>query len=157
MQNKKDNPGVYIPPPLFYFPTFLVAVFMQKKIPIDNSLFHHQFTRIAGAVFLIIALFFFVSSLRQFLQSKNTLIPFKPALSLQTNHVYGITRNPMYFGLAVVYTGISCFIGSWWNIILFPFLLLFVQEFIIRREEKYLERRFGQDYINYKRKVRRWI
>jgi protein-S-isoprenylcysteine O-methyltransferase Ste14 len=63
----------------------------------------------------------------------------------------------MYVGLALVYLGISCLIGNWWDIILLSFLLLIVQEYIIKREEKYLECRFGQDYLNYKRKVRRWI
>ncbi|MDQ6844193.1 MAG: isoprenylcysteine carboxylmethyltransferase family protein [Bacteroidota bacterium] len=157
MESKKDNPGVYIPPPLFYVLTFLIALFIQKKVFIDDSLFHHRSANIAGVVLLIISLFFLVRSLRQFFQSKNTLVTVKPAFSLQTNGIYGMTRNPMYVGLAVVYLGISCLTGNWWNIILFPFLLLFVQEYIIKREEKYLERRFGQSYVGYKSKVRRWI
>lgn len=157
MQNKKDNPGVYIPPPLIYVLAFLMAVFIQNKIPIDNLLFHQQLTKIIGVILLIIALFFLVKSLRQFFQSKNTVVTMKPASSLQTNGIYSITRNPMYVGLAVVYLGISCFIGNWWNIILFPLLLLIVQEYIIKREEKYLARRFGQEYVVYKTKVRRWL
>ncbi len=157
MENKKDNPGVYIPPPLFYVLTFLAAVFIQKQIPIADSLFHQQLTKIAGAFFLIIALFFLVKSLRQFVQTRNTLVTIKPASSLQTNGIYRITRNPMYTGLAIVYLGISCFIGNWWNIILFPLLLVVVQEYIIKKEEKYLERRFGQEYLYYKTKVRRWF
>jgi protein-S-isoprenylcysteine O-methyltransferase Ste14 len=60
-------------------------------------------------------------------------------------------------GLAVMYLGISCLIGNWWNIILFPILLLVIQEYIIKREEKYLERAFGQKYLDYKNRVRRWL
>ena len=157
MDNKKDNPGVYIPPPLIYVVVFLAAVFIQKKISIDDSIFHLQIAKIAGILFLIVSLFFMVTSLRQFFISKNTLIPIKPASSLQTNGIYSITRNPMYVGLALVYLGISCFVGNWWNIILFPLLLLIVQEYIIKREEKYLVRRFGQEYVVYKTKVRRWL
>lgn len=157
MENKKDNPGVYIPPPLIYILTFLAAVFIQKKIPIGDSLFHQQLIKIVGVILIIIALLFLDRSLRQFFLSKNTLITIKPASSLQTNGIYSITRNPMYVGLAIVYMGIACFIGNWWNIILFPVLLLIVQEYIIKREEKYLERRFGQEYLDYKSKVRRWL
>lgn len=157
MKNKEDSPGVYIPPPLIYALIFLAAVFIQKKISIDDSIFHLQITKIAGVLFLIISLVFLISSLRQFFISKNTLIPIKPASSLQVNGIYNITRNPMYVGLAFVYLGISCFVGNWWNIILFPFLLLIVQEYIIKREEKYLLRRFGQEYVVYKTKVRRWL
>ena len=157
MENKKDSPGVYIPPPLFYVLIFLVAIFAQKKIPIDDSLFHLQITKIIGILFLVISLFFSVTSLMKFFQSKNTLIPIKPATSLQTNGIYSISRNPMYVGLAIVYLGITCFIGNWWNVILFPLLLLVVQEYIIKKEEKYLERAFGEKYLDYKSRVRRWL
>ena len=157
MENKKDNPGIYIPPPLLYVVTFLVAVFIQRKIPIDDSLFNQQPAKIAGVILLVVASFFLVRSLTQFFQSKNTLITFKPAAALQINKIYNITRNPMYVGLAIVYLAITCFAGNWWNIILFPFLLLIVQEYIIKREEKYLAHRFGQDYLDYKSKVRRWL
>jgi len=157
MGQKKDSPGVYIPPPLFYVLTFLIALFIQKRISIGNTFFENKATKIAGVVFLITALFFLVRSLGQFLKSKNTLITIKPASSLQTTGIYSITRNPMYMGLAIVYLAITCFIGNWWNIILLPLLLLIVQEYIIKHEEIYLERRFGKEYLDYKSKVGRWL
>ena len=157
MENSKDNPGVYIPPPLFYVLTFIAAILIQSKIKIDDAFFHEKGTKITGVIFLIIAIFFLVKSLGQVFQSKNSLITIKPATSLQTTGIYNVTRNPMYVGLAIVYLGISCFIGNWWNIILFFLLLLIIQEYIIKHEEKYLERRFGQEYLDYKLKVRRWL
>ena len=157
MENKKDHPGIYVPPPIVYALTFLVGVFIQKKAPITDSLFHRQLTKIVGVGLLMIALFFLLRSLRQFVLSKNTLVTIMPANSLQTNGIYNITRNPMYLGLAIVYLGITCLIGNWWNIILCPFLLLIIQQYMITREEKYLERRFGQVYLDYKSKVRRWL
>jgi protein-S-isoprenylcysteine O-methyltransferase Ste14 len=157
MENKKDHPGIYVPPPIVYALTFLVAVFLQKKAPINDSFFHRQLTKIVGAGLLMIALFFLLRSLRQFFLTKNTLVTILPTHSLQTNGIYHITRNPMYIGLAIVYLGISCLIGNWWNILLFPLLLLLIQEYMIKREEKYLERRFGQAYVDYKSKVRRWL
>jgi protein-S-isoprenylcysteine O-methyltransferase Ste14 len=157
METKRDSPGVYIPPPLFYVLIFLAAVFAQKKVLINDSLFHLQITKMTGMLFLIISLLFLITSLKKFFQSKNTLILIKPASSLQTNGIYRISRNPMYVGLAAMYLGISCLIGNWWNIILFPILLLVIQKYIIKREEKYLERAFGQKYLDYKNRVRRWL
>jgi len=151
------GPGVFIPPPLFYVLIFIAAVFIQKIIPITDKLFHLRATKVAGAILLIVALFFLVKSLRQFFLTKNTLILIKPASSLQTTGIYGMTRNPMYLGLAIVYLGITCFIGNWWNIILFPVLFIMVQEYIIKQEEKYLELEFGQGYSDYRRTVRRWL
>jgi len=98
-----------------------------------------------------------VRSLRQFFLTKNTLILIKPASSLQITGIYGITRNPMYVGLAILYLGITCLIGNWWNVILFPLLFIIVQEYIIKREEKYLELEFGKEYNDYKKTVRRWL
>jgi protein-S-isoprenylcysteine O-methyltransferase Ste14 len=155
--NKSKGPGVYIPPPLFYVLVFIASVLIQKKIPIDNTFFQSRNINIVGIVLLITSLFFLVRSLRQFFLTKNTLILIKPATSLQTTGIYGITRNPMYMGLGIVYLGITCLIGNWWNIILFPLLFLIVQEYIIKREEKYLEIEFGQSYSDYKKIVRRWL
>lgn len=155
--NLSKGPGVYIPPPLLYVLIFIAAIFIQKKIPIDSEIFNTTMIKIAGSVFLIIALFFLIRSLRQFFLTKNTVILIKPATSLQTSGIYAITRNPMYVGLAFVYLGITCFIGNWWNIIFFPLLILIVQEYVIKREEKYLEAEFGKQYIDYKSKVRRWL
>ena len=114
-------------------------------------------TKAIGIILIISALFFLVRSLKQFIQTKNTVILIKPATSLQTTGIYGITRNPMYVGLALVYLGITCLLGNCWNIILFPLPFLIFQEYIIKREEKYLEIEFGQTYIDYKKTVRRWL
>ena len=63
----------------------------------------------------------------------------------------------MYAGLIFVYLGLTCIIGNWWNIILFPLLFLVIQEYIIKREEKYLVLEFGEQYEKYQSKVRRWL
>jgi protein-S-isoprenylcysteine O-methyltransferase Ste14 len=59
--------------------------------------------------------------------------------------------------LLLIYTGLSFLIGNWWNLVLLPFLFLVVQEYIIKREERYLDRRFGQEYTDYKSQVGRWL
>lgn len=160
MNNQRSlskGPGVFIPPPLFYVLIFLAAIFIQKRIPIPDKLFQLSTTKVVGVILLIAALFFLVRSLRQFFLTKNTVVLIKPASSLQTTGIYGMTRNPMYVGLAIVYLGITCLIGNWWNIIFFPVLLIIVQEYIIKREEKYLQLEFGHGFSNYKRTVRRWL
>ncbi|MCO5237853.1 MAG: isoprenylcysteine carboxylmethyltransferase family protein [Chitinophagaceae bacterium] len=155
--NKSRGPGVYIPPPLLYVLIFILAIFIQKKVTISDTLFHTTAVKIVGVIFLIVASFFLFRSLRQFFLTKNTVVLIKPASSLQTTGIYSVTRNPMYVGLALVYLGITCFIGNWWNVIFFPLLLIVIQEYIIKREEKYLEIEFGQEYNVYKQKVKRWL
>jgi len=157
MESKKDSPGVYIPPPLFYVLTFLLAIYIQKKFAVNEAIFQLLVTKLIGMFFLGISLVFLYTSLRKFILTKNTILLIKPASSLQTNGVYTISRNPMYVSLCLIYLGLSCLVGNWWNIILFPILFFIVQEYIIKREEKYLERAFGAEYLDYQKKVRRWL
>jgi protein-S-isoprenylcysteine O-methyltransferase Ste14 len=157
METNKDNPGVYIPPPLFYAITFLAAVLMQKLVPLEKVFFHTTTAKIIGAIFIVAGLLFNFPALYRFLKTKNTVVTIKPATSLQTTGIYAVTRNPMYISLLLVYCGLTFLVGNWWNLILFPFLFLVVQEYIIKREEQYLQRRFGQEYLDYKAKVRRWL
>lgn len=157
MKEKQDSPGVYIPPPLFYALPFVAAVLIQKKVYIRDSFFSSNAVKVTGVLFLIIAVCFLFTSLGKFFKTKNTVVLIKPASSLQTTGIYGISRNPMYAGLAFVYLGLTCLIGNWWNLILFPVLILIVQSYIIKREEDYLERAFGNDFLQYKKRVRRWL
>jgi|GEM_PF-7130330 len=63
-------------------------------------------------MFLIIASFFLASILMMFFKSKDTVMLIKPESSLQNTGIYRISRKPMYVGLALVYIGITCFIGN---------------------------------------------
>jgi protein-S-isoprenylcysteine O-methyltransferase Ste14 len=153
----KDNPGVYIPPPLIYIAVFVSAVFLQKIAGIDNSLFQTRSILFTSTLFFVPALFFIVRSLNQFIRTKNTVLTIKAAESLQKTGIYQTTRNPMYVGLVLVYLGLTCLIGNWWNIILLPLLFLIIQLYVIGREEKYLARKFGNEYMDYRQRVRRWL
>jgi protein-S-isoprenylcysteine O-methyltransferase Ste14 len=154
---KKDNPGIFIPPPLIYAAIFFLSILMQKIIPIDNSFFESQNATIAGIVLIVIALLFILPALIKFVQSKNTLVTIKSATSLQTKGIYSLTRNPMYMGLLILYSGIAMLEGNWWAFIFIPLIIIIVQSYVIRGEENYLQRAFGEEYNAYRKKVRRWI
>ena len=63
----------------------------------------------------------------------------------------------MYLGLMFIYLGMAFIFGNWWTLFLIPVLIGLIYYFVIRREESYLQRAFGNDYIEYTKKVRRWI
>ena len=157
MESKNDNPGIYVPPPLLYAATFLAAVLIQRLLPLNKDFFYTIASKLIGSVIILISLFFTFPALRQFFKTKNTLVTLKPANSLQTTGIYSVSRNPMYVSLLLLYIGLSFIIGNWWNLLLLPVLILVVQGYVINREEKYLDRRFGQQYFDYKAKVRRWL
>ena len=70
---------------------------------------------------------------------------------------YAYTRNPMYLSLILVYAGIVLIFNTLWPVILLPLPLLVIQYGVIHREERYLERKFGDEYARYRTKTRRWL
>jgi protein-S-isoprenylcysteine O-methyltransferase Ste14 len=158
MKIKKDSPGVFIPPPLLYAFIFLLSFILQGSFTIKRAfVFHSRIANILGLIIIFTGLIFAIPALRQFFKSKNSIIPIKPASSLQTSGIYSISRNPMYVSLLFIYLGMALIFGNWWTVFLIPVLIGLIHYFIILPEERYLMRAFGNEYVLYKKTVRRWI
>ena len=153
----KDHPGVYVPPPLVYVSIFFISILCHRAAPIPYNWFSTPGIQILGWTFIASAIVLLVTSLWRFLVSKNTLIPIKPAQSLQTSGIYAISRNPMYLALLCLYYGVAIFKGNVWTFILSPIIIVIIQSYVIKKEEQYLMRAFGDLYLTYMKKVRRWI
>lgn len=157
MENKTDNAGVYLPPPLLFVGAFFLAIGLQYLVPLSRSFFFTTVAAILGWACLLISAALASMAILQFFKTKNTLITYKPATSLQTTGVYSISRNPIYTGFSIAYLGATFLLGNWWHFVLLPVLLLIVQEYVIKNEERYLGRKFGNVFTDYKQKVRRWL
>jgi protein-S-isoprenylcysteine O-methyltransferase Ste14 len=70
---------------------------------------------------------------------------------------YRFSRNPIYLGMAALYVALTFLLGIMWALLFLPFVLVAIDRLIIAREEPYLERKFGQDYVEYTKRVRRWV
>lgn len=157
MKSKQDSPRVYIPPPLFYVATFLLSVLMEKYVPLTIAFFQLSIAQKLAAMFIFLGAMLIFPAVLRFLKSKNTLVTVLPAKSLQTTGIFAYTRNPMYLGLLFIYTGVAFILGNWWTFIFIPVVIIVVTYAVIKKEEDYLGRAFGQAYVDYKKKVRRWI
>jgi protein-S-isoprenylcysteine O-methyltransferase Ste14 len=80
-----------------------------------------------------------------------------PTIALVTSGPYRLTRNPMYVGMAFLYGAFALAFGVIWALITLPLVLIAVDRLVIAREEPYLEARFGEQYREYTRRVRRWL
>ena len=74
-----------------------------------------------------------------------------------TGGSFRYSRNPGYLGWAVLYLGAMFWLNSLWPLALLPLVIFAVQGYAIHREERYLETKFGDEYRNYKARVRRWL
>jgi protein-S-isoprenylcysteine O-methyltransferase Ste14 len=98
-----------------------------------------------------------ISALRAFSRAGTPVDPYEPARALATDGPYRFTRNPIYLGFALVYLGFAIVLNALWAVALLPVVVVVVDRGVIAREERYLERRFGEDYRAYKAHVRRWV
>jgi len=105
---------------------------------------------LAGITIIFVAYFNLGSSLRLLLADASE------STELKTTGLYSISRNPLYLGFHLSLVGI-CLIIPTWLTITFAVIFLVNQDFRIRTEEKDLEKRFGNDYVEYKQKVLRYV
>jgi protein-S-isoprenylcysteine O-methyltransferase Ste14 len=76
---------------------------------------------------------------------------------LVTTGPYRFTRNPIYLGFLLIYLGFTLLAGTLWGLLLSPFLIGTVTQWIIHAEEAYLGRKFKEDYKAYSSRVRQWL
>ena len=95
-----------------------------------------------------------VVQLRRTGQSEN---PWKPTTEIVERGPFRFTRNPMYLQMVLVCIGIAVALMNLWILILTPACAWLLQRLAILPEERYLERKFGETYLAYKRRVRRWL
>jgi protein-S-isoprenylcysteine O-methyltransferase Ste14 len=81
----------------------------------------------------------------------------KPVPRLTTEGPFRYSRNPSYLALAMIYAGIASLRNSLWAVLLLAPAVMVMQREVIGREERYLERTFGEEYLTYKVRVRRWV
>jgi len=98
-------------------------------------------------------------ALFSFRQVKTTIDPRYPhkSSSIVKSGIYRYTRNPMYLGLALILSALSVYLGAKFGFFIVAAFVLYMNEFQIKPEEDVLEKNFGEEYLAYKSKVRRWL
>jgi len=153
--SSSDSAGVRVPPPFIYLTGLLVGIFGGRYLP--GALPRGPW--LVGAGFLIFALGFVVarSAIARFRNAGNDPNPNMPVNDLVVDGPFRLTRNPMYVGLALVYVAIALWAASLWALLLLIGVMLVIRYVVVAREERYMTRRFGDAYLDYTKRVRRWI
>tara|TARA_B100001287_G_C22343175_1_gene371680 strand:- start:74 stop:517 length:444 start_codon:yes stop_codon:yes gene_type:complete len=144
-----------IPPPIIALLLVVSNFFFSKKI--DSIHLPNQ--TLVSILMFFIGIFILIIPVSKFIKSKTTIDPikFKKVKNLVTSGIYKYSRNPMYLGLLIVIISTSIFYLNVFSITT-PFIFYFwMNKFQIEREEIFLAEKFGQKYITYKSKTRKWI
>ncbi len=153
--DEQDKPGIVAPPPLIYLGALIFGLLLNRRLPIGflpRGIARGLGWSLLGAGALLLG--WFEWAMRQADTPTN---PYKPVEHIATEGPFRYTRNPGYLSMAMIYTGIASLANALWAILLLPGALLVIQRGVIEREERYLERKFGEEYLRYKARVRRWI
>jgi protein-S-isoprenylcysteine O-methyltransferase Ste14 len=155
MTEEPDNPGIRVPPPPVYLLALLLGLLLDRKahVPfLPRGVARVLGWPLVGGGMALAA--WFVRTMRGV---DTTIRIDKPVSSLVQNGSFRYSRNPGYMALAMIYTGIAVLRNALWAILLLPLVVYVIEREVIEREERYLERLFGEEYLAYKARVRRWV
>ncbi len=158
MNEQKDSPGIhkFVHPPILALGFIILGVLLGKFIPVLPALAATPL-RLAGMPIVLIGLLIGFSGFSAILRANTTLNPHGTVTSVVTSGIYRFTRNPMYLGFMFMVIGFPLANGTLWGLILAPFFVLTMNRLVIEKEEAYLEKKFGDAYTSFKRRVRRWL
>jgi protein-S-isoprenylcysteine O-methyltransferase Ste14 len=153
----RDTPNVLIFPPLIPFSALVVGVVLNFFMPL-NLLARVLFLAriVVGAIVFVVGIGMVIGANRIFQRIGTNVRPSQPTLALATKGMFTWTRNPMYVGGSFALLGIGIGFALDWVILLLVLSLPLVHYGIILREERYLERKFGDEYRRYKTNVPRY-
>lgn len=144
-----------IPPPILVL--FFVTTIYFSKNELETIYFPNQHS--ISLLIFSVGIFILINPVFKFIKSKTTVNPikFKKVNKLVNTGIYKYSRNPMYLGMILIIISTSIFYLNYYSI-LTPFIFYFwINEFQIKREEIFLQEKFGKEYLSYKSRTRRWI
>ena len=150
-----DNPGVIAPPPLIYAAALAAGLLSNRRYRIP--FLPRPLSRTLGWPLMIGGLAIGALGSRAMRRAETNLDPYKPTTAIVTEGPFRFTRNPLYLSMILIYVGIAALANALPPVLLLPMVQHLMRRSVIEREERYLERKFGDEYLQYKARVRRWI
>jgi protein-S-isoprenylcysteine O-methyltransferase Ste14 len=138
----------------------LCALLMWLSAPYLSPIEARASLRLAGtATLLIVGLTVALAGVLSFRAARTTVNPHQPqrASSLVVSGIFRYSRNPMYLGLALLLVAWAVWLLRPPLVLGVVLFVLYMNRFQIAPEERAMERIFGEDYVGYRRRVRRWL
>lgn len=152
---KPDHAGVRVPPPLVFLIALLIGLWWDSPWLTGNSA--GPVPTVIGAIIALGGAGLIVIAALGHRRAGTNVEPWHPTTAIIDTGVYGFSRNPIYLGMAVLQFGLAICAGSLGALIMIVPAVLFIQFYVIAREERYLEAKFGAAYADYRNRVRPWI
>jgi protein-S-isoprenylcysteine O-methyltransferase Ste14 len=150
-----DHPDVVILPPLLYLGALVAGGLLQWlwPLPVHGA----PGIRLIGLALIVGGAVLAIAGRRELQRHDTNVDPREPALRVVTSGPYRYTRNPLYLSITIILAGIGLAVNGLWILLALIPTLIVMSRGVIDREERYMERKFGDEYARYRRAVRRWI
>jgi protein-S-isoprenylcysteine O-methyltransferase Ste14 len=148
------NPGL-IRPPIVYTVAVLAGLLIDRFWPVDLRI---GFIGLPiGVLALVIFVILIILTRREYRSANTPISGNRPATSVVQTGPFRISRNPFYLAFTLLGISVAFWSNSFWVLVTLVPALAVMQFVVIPREERYMELKFGDEYIAYKSTVRRWL
>jgi protein-S-isoprenylcysteine O-methyltransferase Ste14 len=150
-----DHSGVVAPPPLVFLACLGLGLGLHWRWP--HALAPSGPWRVAGPALVVAGGVLAGLAIREFLRARTSPRPDRPTTAIVRAGPFRFSRNPAYLAMLLILAGIALWMNSVAVLAMLVPLFVIIRLGVVAREERYLERKFGADYTDYKRSVRRWL
>jgi len=144
-------------PPLLFLGGLILGLILDRVLPLPPALQADLTHWMAGGALIILGGAIFAAGVRNFSQAATPVPSTQAVRTLVTTGIHGLSRNPIYVGMFLIYVGIGVAAASPWILVLVLPIAIIMRYGVVAREEAYLVRRFGDAYRDYMARVRRWL
>ena len=153
--DERETAGVLAPPPVIFGGALALGLGLGALL--QRSARARIVARGIGVVAIIGGAALGAGTIAALKAVGTNLDPYKPTTALATNGVFRLTRNPGYVGATSIYIGIALLARSVPAFVFLPVALALMDSGVVDREERYLEKKFGDAYRAYRADVSRWF
>ena len=142
-------------PPTYFYITLIIIFIFHFTIPVKTVINYPW--NLIGLIPAFIGSVLNIVADNKFKTAGTTVKPFEKSSILITSGIFRISRNPMYLGMVLILLGASLICGTLSPYFIIPIFIFIIQIKFIKEEEKMLFKEFGNEWKEYKQRVRRWI
>jgi protein-S-isoprenylcysteine O-methyltransferase Ste14 len=155
--SERDNAGVIAPPPLVFLAAILAGWGMEQVAPFGwLAGFAGPARWVIAAVVIVLGIGLMAAAITGFSRAGTAVQTRSPSTALVTTGVFSFARNPIYVGFFLILIGIAIAAALDWLLLFALVFLAIIHWGVVRREERYLTKKFGDAYTAYTRRVRRY-
>lgn len=153
----RTGPGVPFPPPTLFVGGLALGLLLHRVAPLTLGGPDSAGRELAGILLVLAGLGWTAWGMLTFHRARTAIYPRAAAARLVTWGPYRYGRNPMYVGLGIAYVGGTLLLNMVWPLLLLPLVYVALTALVVRREERHLAARFGDEYADYCARTRRWL